>query len=123
MPTYVYRCKSCLKEFEELQRFADAPLVKCPSCKKKKLVRVIGRSGLVFKGSGFYLTDYKNTSTPPESESVPATKKETKGEVTSETKTEMETKSDSKTESKNETKSSEISSSKKKSKPSSAKEK
>ncbi len=63
MPTYVYRCKSCGFEMEEVQKFADDPLVECPSCKVKALVRVIGGAGLVFKGSGFYLTDYKNKST------------------------------------------------------------
>ncbi len=59
MPTYHYRCKACNHEFEEFQSMADDPLTKCPSCKKSKLVRIISGSGLVFKGSGFYLTDYK----------------------------------------------------------------
>lgn len=62
MPTYAYRCKSCLHEFEEFQKFSDDPLVECPSCKQNTLVRIISGSGLVFKGSGFYLTDYKNKS-------------------------------------------------------------
>jgi putative FmdB family regulatory protein len=62
MPTYQYRCKACAAEFEEVQRFSDDPLVQCPSCKENALVRVIGGAGLVFKGSGFYLTDYKNKS-------------------------------------------------------------
>ncbi len=59
MPTYHYRCKACDHEFEEFQSMADDPLTRCPSCRKMKLVRVISGSGLVFKGSGFYLTDYK----------------------------------------------------------------
>ena len=59
MPTYQYKCKSCGHEFEEVQKFSDDTLTKCPKCKKKSLVRVIGSAGLVFKGSGFYLTDYK----------------------------------------------------------------
>ena len=62
MPTYQYRCKKCAHEFEEIQRFADEPLVQCPQCKENALVRLIGGAGLVFKGSGFYLTDYKNKS-------------------------------------------------------------
>lgn len=73
MPTYVYRCKSCAFEFEELQKFADAALVDCPSCAKPALVRVIGGAGLVFKGSGFYLTDYKNK---PSAESTAAPAKD-----------------------------------------------
>jgi putative FmdB family regulatory protein len=63
MPTYAYKCKACKREFEREQKFADDPLVKCPYCKKLKLVRLISSSGLVFKGSGFYLTDYKKRST------------------------------------------------------------
>lgn len=59
MPTYHYRCKACDHEFEEFQSMADDPLTRCPACRKPKLVRVISGSGLVFKGSGFYLTDYK----------------------------------------------------------------
>jgi putative FmdB family regulatory protein len=60
MPTYHYKCKACDHEFEEFQGMSEDPLVKCPSCGKKKLVRLISGAGLVFKGSGFYLTDYKN---------------------------------------------------------------
>ncbi len=59
MPTYHYRCKACEHEFEEFQSMAEDSLTKCPACKKPRLVRVISGSGLVFKGSGFYLTDYK----------------------------------------------------------------
>jgi putative FmdB family regulatory protein len=59
MPTYHYQCKACKHEFEEFQGMSEAPLTKCPSCGKKKLVRIISGAGLVFKGSGFYLTDYK----------------------------------------------------------------
>lgn len=91
MPIYQYRCKACSREFEELQKFSEKPLVTCPSCKKKRLVRVIGGSGLVFKGSGFYLTDYKNTSrSDSEQKPVPAPEKktETKSEAKTETKSE-----------------------------------
>ena len=70
MPTYDYRCNSCKHEFEEIQRFSEPTLVKCPSCGANALVRIIGGAGLVFKGSGFYLTDYKNKqSSPVESKS------------------------------------------------------
>ncbi len=63
MPTYTYRCKNCSYEFEELQKVTEEPLVQCPSCKKDTLIRIIeGGAGLVFKGSGFYLTDYKKSS-------------------------------------------------------------
>lgn len=64
MPTYHYRCKSCQHEFEEFQSITEASLTVCPVCHKDTVVRNIGGgAGLVFKGSGFYLTDYKNKST------------------------------------------------------------
>jgi putative FmdB family regulatory protein len=69
MPTYSYRCKSCEHHFEEWQKISDDPLVTCPSCGKNGLVRVIGGgAGLIFKGSGFYLTDYKKNSSTTKSE-------------------------------------------------------
>ena len=87
MPTYGYKCKSCAYEFEELQRITDEPLVQCPSCKKETLVRIIGGgAGLVFKGSGFYLTDYKKPS--KDDAKKPPTKKEMKTETKPESKPE-----------------------------------
>lgn len=63
MPTYNYRCKSCGVEFEEFQSISADALRVCPSCHEETLSRLIGAgAGLVFKGSGFYLTDYKNTN-------------------------------------------------------------
>ena len=60
MPTYAYRCSACGNEFEEFQRMSEDPLVTCPSCGKETLARIMGTgSGVIFKGSGFYLTDYK----------------------------------------------------------------
>lgn len=63
MPTYQYQCAACKHDFEELQSMKDEPLTKCPKCKKKKLQRLIGTgAGLLFKGSGFYITDYRSDS-------------------------------------------------------------
>ncbi len=63
MPTYQYTCDACDHEFEELQAFSDAPLTKCPQCKKKKLRRLFGTgASIIFKGSGFYQTDYRSES-------------------------------------------------------------
>jgi putative FmdB family regulatory protein len=62
MPTYEYHCKNCGHQMEELQSFTDPPLVRCPKCHKDTLARAIGGGGgLIFKGSGFYLTDYKKS--------------------------------------------------------------
>lgn len=64
MPTYTYRCKSCSHQFDEWQKISDKQLLTCPSCKNDTLVRVIGGgAGLIFKGSGFYRTDYKKAGT------------------------------------------------------------
>ena len=61
MPTYDYICNSCKKMYEHFQSMSDDALTKCPECKKDSLRRVIsGGTGLIFKGSGYYLTDYKN---------------------------------------------------------------
>ena len=64
MPTYDYICNDCEKMYEYFQSMSDAPITKCPECKKNSLRRVIsGGTGLIFKGSGYYLTDYKNKKT------------------------------------------------------------
>lgn len=66
MPTYEYFCTDCKFEFEEFQSIASEPIQVCPKCKKTTVKRKIsGGTGLIFKGSGFYITDYKNKSTSP----------------------------------------------------------
>ena len=63
MPTYDYRCNACGHEFEEFQMMSEAELKKCPECKKNKLERLIGMgAGFLFKGSGYYQTDYRSKS-------------------------------------------------------------
>ena len=62
MPTYEYECSKCGHHFEQFQSMKDAPLKQCPKCKKAGLKRLIGAgAGLIFKGTGFYITDYKKT--------------------------------------------------------------
>jgi len=64
MPTYDYRCENCGNEMEAFQSIKDAPLTKCPKCGKDTLKKMIsGGAGLIFKGTGFYLTDYKDKKT------------------------------------------------------------
>ena len=61
MPTYDYRCKACEHAFEEFQMMNDPVLRKCPECGKLKLERLIGTgAGFLFKGSGYYVTDYRS---------------------------------------------------------------
>jgi putative FmdB family regulatory protein len=63
MPTYDYKCSACGHLFEHFQSIHDARLKKCPKCGKSKLERLIGAGGgLLFKGSGFYITDYRDRS-------------------------------------------------------------
>ena len=63
MPTYEYHCDACEHNFDEFQPMSAAPLKKCPQCGKPKLRRVFGTGAAVlFKGSGFYETDYRSES-------------------------------------------------------------
>jgi putative FmdB family regulatory protein len=63
MPTYDYRCNACDHTFEEFQMMSAKPLTVCPECDEKALERLIGTgAGLIFKGSGFYETDYRSES-------------------------------------------------------------
>jgi putative FmdB family regulatory protein len=77
MPTYEYICNECSERFENFQSMSSRPLTKRPNCERKdcNVTRVIsGGSGLIFKGSGFYLTDYKNDR-PKADKKVKETKK------------------------------------------------
>ena len=112
MPNYDYKCDNCGFEFEIFQSMKDDKLTKCPECKKNKLVRLIGSGGgLIFKGSGFYLTDYKNKSS--ETAVSGSSVKETSGDVTSKEDSSKKPASEPKT-SKSENKNSDKSNSEKK---------
>lgn len=77
MPTYEYECEECKHCFEEFQSLKAKPLSKCPRC-GGKVRRLIGKgAGLIFKGSGFYITDYTRKNSPEVSKSsdAPAKKK------------------------------------------------
>ena len=77
MPTYDYICNDCEKMYEYFQSMSDAPIKECPKCKKNSLRRVIsGGTGLIFKGSGYYLTDYKNKKTQSSEDKKSNKKKE-----------------------------------------------
>mgnify|MGYP001133505719 CR=1 FL=1 len=86
MPTYHYRCKSCAHEFDQFQKFSEDALTICPEC-GQEIRRVIQPVGVVFKGSGWYITD----SRPQSSDSngaKPDAKTTEKTEAKTETKTE-----------------------------------
>jgi putative FmdB family regulatory protein len=87
MPTYHYRCTKCPHEFEQYQTMADEPLDTCPECGGLTKRVISGGAGLLFKGDGFYTTDYRSAGykkdakndakkeTPKSSDSPPAKKK------------------------------------------------
>ncbi|HEU4558795.1 MAG TPA: zinc ribbon domain-containing protein [Longimicrobium sp.] len=59
MPTYEYRCPQCGTDFEKFQKMSDPPVAPCPGCGADAERRISAGAGLVFKGSGFYITDYR----------------------------------------------------------------
>ncbi|MGD0038488.1 MAG: zinc ribbon domain-containing protein [Bacteroidota bacterium] len=100
MPTYEYRCKSCGHEFEEFQMMSADPLIMCPKCAKPALKRLMSSGvGLIFKGSGFYATDYQKSDTSSssgkKSKSKPSSKSESKPESAPDSKPKPESKSKS----------------------------
>ena len=128
MPIYEYQCMNCGYLFEELQTMSEAALITCPNCGKDELKKLIGTGGgIIFKGSGFYQTDYKKSAgaektsdtektekseksndkekspKKKESKTEPAiSKKETKTESASNSESKIESKPETKTESKRE---------------------
>ncbi|MFT3786490.1 MAG: zinc ribbon domain-containing protein [Tepidisphaeraceae bacterium] len=63
MPTYEYHCEACKHDFEKFHSMSAPPVKVCPKCGKRKVVRKIGvGAGIIFKGGGFYETDYRNES-------------------------------------------------------------
>lgn len=84
MPTYEYRCQKCRHEFEVFQSMTDDPVGVCPVCSGPVERKIGAGAGLIFKGSGFYITDYRSESykqdakkdNPPETKSTPDKKQE-----------------------------------------------
>lgn len=86
MPTYDYECDSCGNLWELFQKITDEPIKKCPECKKNKARRLFGTgAAIVFKGSGFYQTDYRSESYKKGEKSAKEAK-DSKSEKKSETK-------------------------------------
>jgi len=61
MPIYEYRCSACGHELEALQKLSDAPLTECPSCGQSELRKQVSAAGFQLKGSGWYVTDFRNS--------------------------------------------------------------
>jgi|SRR5687768_12662447 len=80
MPIYEYRCGSCSFEKEYLQKVNDAPVAACPACGSDAYVKLISAAGFQLKGSGWYVTDFKNSAKPkakPDNEAPAVAKAET----------------------------------------------
>jgi putative FmdB family regulatory protein len=108
MPTYVYRCDACAHQFDAVQRMTADALTECPACRAPKLVKQIQAAGFALKGTGWYVTDFrdkgkKSPSTEGDSPTTSVSGSEVKAETKAESKT--ETKTDTKSETKPETKS------------------
>lgn len=90
MPTYGYRCTKCGNQFEVFQRMSDEPIKTCPKC-QGEVTKILYPSGVLFKGSGYYSTDYKasgssgsSNGSSSNSESKPEAKPESRPESKSE---------------------------------------
>jgi putative FmdB family regulatory protein len=101
MPIYGYRCRSCGHEFEVLQKMSDAPLKTCPKC-SGQLAKIVYAAGVVYKGSGYYSTDYDKGGKAASTASSNGAKSDSDSSSGSDTKPagESSTKSESKSESK-----------------------
>lgn len=105
MPTYEYKCSHCDNELEVFQSITASPKKKCPECGKLKLQRLIGTgAGVIFKGTGFYETDYRSDNYKKGAESEKPKSDSSKKDSKKDTKTET-SKTDSKPAAKKETKS------------------
>ncbi|MBI3160470.1 MAG: hypothetical protein HYZ26_12805 [Chloroflexi bacterium] len=107
MPVYTYHCDNCRHEFDERQGFDDPALTMCPACGKPRLQKVYKPAQVVFRGSGYYVTDSRGRSSTlstngksengnGSNESKSDSKPETKTETKSETKTKTDGKADGK---------------------------
>jgi putative FmdB family regulatory protein len=108
MPTYEYKCSACGNRFEKFQSMTSAPIKKCPKCGKNKVQRLIGTgAGLIFKGSGFYITDYRDAGYKEKAKADSGggeSKTETKSDSKTDSKSESKPATDSKPETKSESK-------------------
>ena len=96
MPTYEYKCSQCEEVFEFFQKMSDEPMKTCPVCSGELKRLISGGMGVIFKGSGFYSTDYKNNS--HKSSDSKNKKEEAETSSSSDTKKEPSKSSDKKTE-------------------------
>ena len=101
MPTYDYECDACQHTWELFQKITEDPVKACPECKKKKARRLFGTgAAIMFKGSGFYETDYRSDSYKKGADKDKKATSDSSSDKKTETKAKSETKSESKSASK-----------------------
>ena len=79
MPIYEYRCSACGHELEALQKLSEAPLTVCPSCGQSELRKQVSAAGFQLKGSGWYVTDFRNSGARKSGKDKPSDKDAAKG--------------------------------------------
>lgn len=96
MPIYEYQCQACGHTFDKLQKVSDAPLTDCPACGKSALQKLVSAAGFQLKGSGWYVTDFRDNGKKPDAQQNQTTKTDAKPEPKSEPKsaTKADTKKD-----------------------------
>lgn len=100
MPTYEYRCTKCKEKFEEFQSITADPLDQCPSCGGQAIRIISGGAGLLFKGDGFYITDYRSEGYKKDAKKDSSSSgSDTKGDSKSKSDTSSKSESKSKTDS------------------------
>lgn len=78
MPIYEYQCNACGHQFEEIQSFSEDPLTDCPECHKPKLSKLLSAPAFQLKGTGWYVTDFKDSGKKAKTETKEESKKEDK---------------------------------------------
>ena len=95
MPIYEYRCAACGHDVEALQKISDAPLTECPACHKPELRKRVSAAGFQLKGSGWYVTDFRDRSAKKDkAPAVDAAKNNGKGEAAADSSKSESTSSD-----------------------------
>jgi putative FmdB family regulatory protein len=100
MPTYEYQCQACHHCLESFQKISDAPLKKCPECGKNTLKKQMSASAFQLKGSGWYVTDFRNKDTKKEEKKTESSTETAKAPETKSTVDKPEKKTEAKTETK-----------------------
>ena len=92
MPIYEYRCSNCGHQQEFLQKVSDAPLTVCPQCGPATFAKMLSAAGFQLKGSGWYVTDFRNNGSKPSTKSSDTPKSDAKSDAKSDSKSSPESK-------------------------------